>query len=272
LESPLFADKKSDLKRDTMTNYVAKWPNDAGLIDFSETENQTWKTLYERQIKTIQNRACKEFITGLDELNLSSDCIPQIPDLNRALEKTGWKYKAVAGTIDVEEFFDMLAHRTFPVANFIRIPEELDYLQQPDIFHEYFGHGPLLMNPVYADFVQWYGETAQKMTVREQRFFSRLFWFTIEFGLIKSSEGVRVLGGGILSSHAETIFSLESDEPARLSFDLEAVLAMPYDYKKIQPTYYVIDGFEALYALSHGDRVQKLFENLSGDQDSFLNC
>lgn len=255
-----------------MTKYVAKWPNEQGLIEFTETEHNTWKQLFERQVQTVQNRACDEFIVGLEELKLSADRIPQIPDLNKALEKTGWKYVAVEGTIDVDEFFKMLARREFPVANFIRIPEELDYLKQPDIFHEYFGHGPLLMNQVYADFIQWYGETAQKMSLKKQRLFSRLFWFTIEFGLINSDKGTRILGGGILSSHAETIFSLESDKPARLSFDLEAVLQMPYDYQNIQTTYYIMDGFDALYALSQDSRVNGLFDKLEGDQDAFVTC
>lgn len=255
-----------------MTKYVAKWPNEKGLIEFTETENNTWKILYERQIKTIQGRACDEFIEGLAELKLSSDHIPQIPELNKSLEKTGWKYVAVAGTIDVDKFFKMLARREFPVANFIRIPEELDYLKQPDIFHEYFGHGPLLMNHVYADFVQWYGETAQKMSLKKQRVFSRLFWFTIEFGLIQSDKGTRILGGGILSSHAETVFSLESDEPTRLPFNLAAVLDMKYNYKEIQKTYYIINGFDELYALSQDDRIKELYDHLDGDQDAFVIC
>jgi phenylalanine-4-hydroxylase len=255
-----------------MTAYVAKWPNEQGLIEFTDTENATWKTLFERQLQTIQGRACDEFIIGLEELGLTHDCIPQIPDLNKALQKTGWKYVAVQGTVDVDEFFTMLERREFPVANFIRVPEELDYLKQPDIFHEYFGHGPLLMNPVYADFVQWYGETAQKMSLKKQRLFSRLFWFTIEFGLIKSDSGTRILGGGILSSHEETIYSLESDEPTRLPFDLETVLGMSYNYKEIQKTYYIMDGFEALYALSQDKRIDCLFDKLEGDQDAFVIC
>lgn len=255
-----------------MTHYVAKWPDENGFIDFTETEHQTWKTLYERQVQTIQNRACDEFITGLGELGLSADRIPQIPDLNQALQKTGWKYMPVSGTVDVDEFFKMLMRREFPVANFIRIPEELDYLKQPDIFHEYFGHGPMLMNPIYADFVQWYGEAAQKMDLKQQRLFSRLFWYTIEFGLIKSSDGLRILGGGILSSHAETIFCLESDEPKRLPFDIETVLAMPYDYKNIQTTYFILEDLESLYALSHDKRLNDHFGGVDGDQDSFVVC
>jgi phenylalanine-4-hydroxylase len=255
-----------------MTVYVAKWPGSNGLIEFSDCENKTWKRLFDRQLKTIQNRACDEFIMGLQELGLSADRIPQIPELNAALKKTGWKYIAVQGTVDVDEFFKMLERREFPVANFIRIPEELDYLKQPDIFHEYFGHGPLLMNPVYADFVQWYGEAAQKMSIKKQRVFSRLFWFTIEFGLIQTPKGMRILGGGILSSHAETIYSLESDEPSRLPFDLETVLAMRYHYQEIQKTYYFLDDFQVLYGLSQDSRMNSLFDQLEGDQDAFVTC
>ena len=255
-----------------MTTYIAKWPNQHGLIEFTQTEHDTWKTLFERQVKTIQHRACDEFIQGLAELNLSADHIPQILDLNRSLQKTGWTYVAVDGTIDVDIFFKMLSQREFPVANFIRIPEELDYLKQPDIFHEYFGHGPLLMNPVYADFVQWYGETAQKMSLQKQRIFSRLFWYTIEFGLIKSNSGTRILGGGILSSYAETIFSLESDEPKRLPFDLETVVNKPYNYSEIQKVYFIMDSFESLYALSQDDRIKKLCDQSQGDQKAFIIC
>lgn len=256
-----------------MVSYVAKWPDENGYIDFSATENDTWRILYERQIETIKNRACDEFIQGVEELGLCSDRIPQISEVNESLQKTGWKMVAVSGTVGVDEFFKMLTRCEFPVANFIRVPEELDYLQQPDLFHEFFGHGPLLMNHIYADFMRWYGETAQKLTRPQQQIFSRLFWYTIEFGLLNSSSGLRIYGGGILSSHAETIFCLESKKPKRLPFDLETILSMSYDYQSIQESYFIIDGLDDLYHLRKNPALQALISgDLSGDQDSFLTC
>ena len=259
-------------RRDSMTKYVAKWPDSNGFIEFTETEDSTWNRLYERQIKTIQNRACDEFIDGLDELGLTAERIPQIPDVNKALKKTGWSMVPVSGTVDVNEFFKMLTRREFPVANFIRIPEELDYLKQPDLFHEFFGHGPLLMNHAYADFVQWYGQTAQQLTLKQQRIFSRLFWFTIEFGLLQTDKGLRVLGGGILSSHAETQFSLESDQPRRLEFSVKEILSTPYDYQNIQEAYFILPDLSSLYALHDDRELISFLGDVAGDQKSFVVC
>ena len=254
------------------TIYQAKWPNAQGTIDFNEIEHQTWRTLYERQIKTMEHRACPAFIQGLSEIGFQPEKIPQIPEVNLALAKTGWTMRAVSGTVDVNDFFKMLSARQFPVANFIRTPQELDYLQQPDLFHEFFGHGPLLMNQAYADFVQWYGQVAQQMTLRQQRVFSRLFWFTIEFGLLQTDKGVRVLGGGILSSHAETLFSLESSKPSRQPFDLKKILQTPYDYQAIQENYFILPDLQHLYALQKEEVLIDLLQDLSGDQNSFVIC
>ncbi|MCP4473716.1 MAG: phenylalanine 4-monooxygenase [Gammaproteobacteria bacterium] len=246
-----------------MTTYIAKWPNANGHIDFTERENQTWHTLFTMQMETIVNRACPEFIDGLEQLNLPADEIPQLPSLNKVLIKTAWQLIPVDGTVLVDEFFQMLAKRQFPVANFIRIPEELHYLQQPDVFHEIFGHAPLLMNHDYADFVQWYGETALQLAPKLRKILSRLFWFTIEFGLMKTDQGTRIFGGGILSSHQETIYCLESPEPKRLAFDPKRMLKTPYNYDEIQTCYFILNNLEDLYQLKeNSDLVQLLHDSL----------
>ena len=159
-----------------MTKYIAKFPDNNGIIDWSEQENNTWQFLLGRQNEIIGNRACPEFITGLEEIKFKKNKVPQINQVNKALSKTKWKMVPVTGTIQVDEFFKMLSRREFPVANFIRVPEELDYLKQPDVFHEFFGHGPMLLDHTYADFMQWYGNQAQQLPSAAQSIFSRLFW------------------------------------------------------------------------------------------------
>ena len=249
-----------------MTESIAKEPDSQGVIPFTDQEHQTWSTLIRRQKQTIQNRACSEFVEGLQALNMSEHYVPSLAEIDEVIQVTGWQLAPVTGTVQVDEFFKMLAHRRFPVATFIRIPEELDYLQQPDIFHELFGHCPLLTNQAYADFVQWYGQFASSLTKPNQRILSRLFWFTIEFGLVQSDDGVRVYGGGILSSHEETIYAVESDQPMRLSFDLVEALKTPYRYDVIQDRYFVIDSLQSLYTMMDEKRLTQALNQIRGDQ------
>jgi phenylalanine-4-hydroxylase len=257
-----------------MTKYVAKAPDENGVIPFTEVEHQTWKTLIQRQKQTIQNRACDEFIQGLEIMDFSEERIPSLNEVTAKIARTGWKVAPVLGTVLVDEFFAMLSRREFPVATFIRIPEELDYLQQPDIFHEFFGHCPLLTNQAYADFVQWYGEFASQLSSSKLRgILSRLFWFTIEFGLLKTENGPRVYGGGILSSHKETIFSLEDPMPVRKPLNIEEVLATKYFYDRIQDKYFVIDSLDSLYDLMDKDKLVKAIEAVTGEVGkSFIIC
>jgi phenylalanine-4-hydroxylase len=233
-----------------MTQYVAKKVDANGYIDFSSEENETWKILFERQIEVVQARACPEYLSGLKKLNMAHDHIPQCDEISRVLRaETGWSVVPVDAIIPLDKFFGLLANRQFPAASFIRTREELDFLQEPDIFHEYFGHCPLLTNQAYADFIQWYGEHAQKTSRTAQSFLGRLFWYTIEFGLIKTTDGLRIFGGGILSSFKESFFSLDSDVPARHSFDIDKMLMTPYDYDKIQKNYFVLSNIEQLFEL-----------------------
>ena len=210
---------------------------------------------------------------GLKQIGFDEQNIPQLKQMNQALTKTNWQMFPVAGTVQLQEFFAMLGRREFPVANFIRVPAELDYLQQPDIFHEFFGHGPMLMEPIYADFMQWYGCQAQQLSPREQRIFSRLFWYSIEFGLVQHTSGLRIYGGGILSSYAETKFCLESAEPLRISFDLEKILQSDYNYQAIQQQYFILQSLRQLFELQDNPVLLEMVQAHSqGDTKPFINC
>src|SRR3990167_4932817 len=212
-----------------MTKYKAKTPDASGHIDFTKEENETWKILIERQLHIIEHRACPEFLEGLAHLNLPLNHIPQCHDINQVLQRTtGWSVVPVAAIIPLSQFFQLLANKQFPAASFIRVREELDYLQEPDIFHEFFGHCPLLTNQAYADFTEHYGKLGLAADEEDRIMLGRLFWFTNEFGLINTAKGLRTYGGGILSSKNETIYCIESDIPERKPFDVIQVLRTPY--------------------------------------------
>ena len=237
-----------------MTIYTAKLPDQDGFIRYTKTENATWHTLINRQTKIIEERACSAFINGVHQLGMETTSIPQLPDISHTLTQlTGWSVTPVPALITAEYFFQLLSQRTFPAATFIRIPEELDYLEEPDIFHELFGHCPMITDPVFADFLQAYGEMALTCDPSHRELLARLFWFTVEFGLINTPEGPRCYGGGILSSKNETMYAVESDIPQRVAFDLLTVLRTPYRVDQIQGTYFVIDSFDQLYALLKQD-------------------
>jgi phenylalanine-4-hydroxylase len=230
--------------------YEAKIPDQHGLVSYTPEENAVWKALYERQIKLIEGRACEEFILGVKRLGLTKDRIPQIPEVSQKLyEATGWAVYPVKALISFKEFFQLLAERKFPVATFIRLPEELDYLKEPDIFHEIFGHCPLLTHQAFADFTQKVGELGLSMNQEERVLLARLYWFTVEFGLIKTGQGVRIYGGGILSSKGETVYALDSEIPKRHNFDLITVLRTTYRYDEMQKNYFIIDSFDFLFDL-----------------------
>jgi phenylalanine-4-hydroxylase len=236
------------------TTYVSRKPDDKGFVDYPDTEHQTWHTLYDRQIALIKERACDEFIEGIELLNLTADRIPQIPDVNAALAKTtGWTLEPVAALISIDKFFQLLAAKKFPVATFIRRPEDLDYIEEPDIFHEIFGHCPLLTNPAYADFTEAYGKLALQAEPNERMRFGRLYWFTIEFGLLQTQKSNRIYGGGILSSKEETVYALDSTVPECRPFDLMKVLRTPYRIDILQTVYYVIENYEQLHELTNMD-------------------
>ena len=239
------------------TSYVAKPVDSKGIAHYTEDENEVWHDLIKRQLKIVEGRACAEYMHGLELLNLPHDKIPQCKDISTALKKaTGWVLEPVPALIPFEKFFHLLANRRFPAATFIRTREELDYLQEPDIFHEVFGHCPLLTNPAYADFTQIYGKLALDADKKDRALLARLYWFTIEFGLIKNPAGLRVYGGGILSSAHETVYCLEDTSVQRLPFNALEALRTPYRIDIMQPVYFVLDNFDVLYELINMDLIQ----------------
>ncbi len=258
-----------------MGKYQSKTPDDKGFVHFTEEENETWNILMTRQLKIIENRACDEFMHGIDILKMPVDRVPQCGEISKALQAaTGWGVAPVPALIPVSEFFTLLSNKRFPAATFIRVREELDYIQEPDIFHEYFGHCPLLANQAYADYVEWYGKMALTADPKSRPLLARLFWFTIEFGLIKNDDEFRVYGGGILSSKEETVYSVESDVPKRRPLTVMDALRTPYRYDIIQPLYYYIEKFEDLYHLMDHDLISCVEEAVKAGEfvPEFVTC
>ncbi|UJF20448.1 phenylalanine 4-monooxygenase [Shewanella sp. OMA3-2] len=237
-----------------VTKYISHQPDSQGYINYSEQEDDLWQQLYQRQITNLPGRACDAYLQGIETLNMSVDKIPQLPDLDHILtELTGWKTAAVPALISFGKFFELLASKQFPVATFIRTKEEFDYLQEPDVFHEVFGHCPLLTNPAFANFSHMYGQLGLAASKEDRVFLARLYWFTVEFGLVQAKDGpLNIYGGGILSSPGETLYAL-SDKPERRPFDLLDVLRTPYRIDIMQPIYYVIESVEYLDEISKMD-------------------
>lgn len=243
------------------STYIAKTVDEKGNVDYSADENQIWQELITRQIPTVQGRACDEFIHGMELLNLPHDRIPQCHEVSKILQKTtGWALEPVPALIPFDHFFHLLANRKFPAATFIRRREELDYLKEPDIFHEIFGHSPLLTNQAYADFTHTYGKLGLAASHEDRIMLAKLYWFTTEFGLLKVQDGLRAYGGGILSSMSETVYALESDVPQRKPFDVIDVLRTPYQIDVIQPIYFVIDNFDVMFHLADMDLISLIHE------------
>ncbi|WP_394173961.1 phenylalanine 4-monooxygenase [Thalassotalea litorea] len=236
------------------TTYVSKAADDNGNICWTDQENKIWQKLYARQIEGIQDKACQEYLTGLQLLNLPTDRVPQLQDVSAVLkQKTGWQCAKVPALIGFGEFFKLLSEKKFPVATFIRDEDEFDYLQEPDIFHEIFGHCPLLTNPAFAKFTQTYGELGLKASKEDRVFLARLYWFTVEFGLMQTDDGLKIYGGGILSSPGETQYALHDDRPLRKPFDALDVLRTPYRIDIMQPVYFLIDHIDQLNDISRID-------------------
>lgn len=215
---------------------------------YTAAEHALWDRLFARQAAMLQGRAARAFLDGIDVLRMSKPGIPDFEELSERLHRaTGWSVVAVPGLIPEQEFFANLARRRFVAGRFIRKPEQIDYLQEPDVFHDVFGHVPLLADPVFADYMQAYGEGGLR-AVRHAAIhrLARLYWYTVEFGLIRGADGLKIYGAGIVSSNAESRFALESDSPHRLGFDLVRVMRTKYRIDDLQRNYFVIDSFEEL--------------------------
>jgi len=237
----------------TATPYVARQPDKRGLIHYADVEHAVWQTLIERQLAVVEGRACQEYLDGIQRLALPREHIPQLGEINRVLEAaTGWKVARVPALIPFQTFFELLADRHFPVATFIRRPDELDYLQEPDIFHELFGHCPMLTNPWFAAFTHAYGRLGLAASKQERVYLARLYWMTVEFGLVDTPEGRRIYGGGILSSPKETLYCL-SGAPEHQPFDPVEAMRTPYRIDILQPLYFVLPELKRLYELAQQD-------------------
>ncbi|MBC3766430.1 phenylalanine 4-monooxygenase [Neptunicella marina] len=236
------------------SQYVSKLPDANGIIQWTDEENQIWHDLIERQLTVIEGRACQQYVDGLALLDLPKGRIPQLSEINEILQaRTGWKVTQVPALIDFDEFFRMLANKEFPVATFIRTREEFDYLREPDIFHEIFGHCPLLTNPDFAHFTHTYGQLGYAASKQDRAYLARLYWFTVEFGLLNTEDGMRIYGGGILSSPGETMYALESDKPCREKMNILDALRTPYRIDIMQPVYYCINQLSQLHDIAESD-------------------
>ena len=229
---------------------AADWTIPQGWENYTDVEHQTWVTLYERQMGILPGRASDQFMRGLDVLDLHGSGIPDFNKMNEALQAlTGWTVVAVPGLVPDDVFFDHLANRRFPAGQFIRKPEQLDYIQEPDVFHDVFGHVPMLTDPTFADYMQAYGQGgARALGLGQLQNLARLYWYTVEFGLMDTPQGLRIYGAGIVSSKTESIFCLEDPSPNRLGFDLERVMRTLYRIDDFQQVYFVIPSLESLLA------------------------
>lgn len=231
---------------------------------YTAADHDTYRRLYERQSALLPGLASEAFIAALPSLGIK-DHIPRFEEINERLYKTtGWEIVAVPGLIPEVPFFTLLANRKFPVTDWIRTPAEFDYIVEPDIFHDLFGHVPLLFNPVFADYVQRYGQgglKAQGLGACEM--LSRLYWYTIEFGLILEAGGLRAYGAGILSSSGELPYAVQSPVPQRLPLQLERTMRTRYKIDTYQQTYFVIDSFEQLFDMTAGE-FAPIYERLRG--------
>lgn len=221
---------------------------------YTSEEHAMYAQLFARQVKQARGQACEEFIDSLSRLG-DADRIPRFDAISSSLKRaTGWEVVAVPGLIPEHAFFSLLAHRRFPVTVWLRSPEEFDYIVEPDVFHDLYGHVPLLFNTVFADYMQAFGRgglKAQGMQALE--YLARLYWYTVEFGLIATARGLRVYGAGILSSVGETNYALTSAKPQRIVFDLKRVLRTPYKIDDYQSTYFVVESFDQLFAATAPD-------------------
>ncbi len=244
------------------TTAVVEQPWDSYTAD----DHAVWATLFKRQREVLQGRASDEFLQSQEAMGMTPDHIPKFSDLNPILrEATGWELIGVEGLLPELDFFDHLANRRFPVTWWIRKPDQLDYLSEPDLFHDLFGHVPLLMNPVFADYMAAYGRGGVKahgIGPEALVNLTRLYWYTVEFGLIRQKDGLRIYGSGIVSSKGESIHSLESDAPNRIGFDLERVMRTRYRIDTYQKTYFVIDSYEQLMEAT-GPDFAPIYEKLA---------
>ncbi|WP_454279230.1 phenylalanine 4-monooxygenase [Sphingomonas sp. Marseille-Q8236] len=226
----------------------ADWTIPQGWEHYTAEDHATWDTLFARQSKLLPGRASEAYLRGLDVLKLSRPGIPDFEELSeRLMTLTGWQVVAVPGLVPDDVFFDHMANRRFVAGNFIRRPDQLDYLQEPDVFHDVFGHVPMLADPVFADYLAAYGRGGQRaLGMDALKYLGRLYWYTVEFGLVREDGDLRIYGAGIVSSYSESRFALEDQSPNRIGFDLARVMRTEYRIDDFQQNYFVIPSYEEL--------------------------
>jgi phenylalanine-4-hydroxylase len=248
---------------------AADWTIPQRWEDYTQAEHGLWDRLYARQTALLPGRAAPQFLDGLKRLDLGAGGVPdfrRLSDRLRAL--TGWEVVAVPGLVPEDVFFRHLSERRFVAGNFLRRPEQIDYLEEPDVFHDVFGHVPLLADPVFADYMQAYGAGGlRSMGFGALDKLARLYWYTVEFGLVETAEGLRIYGAGIVSSHGESRFALEDPSPNRIGFELKRVLRTRYRIDDFQQAYFVIPSFEALLETTLETDFAPLYAELEGLPD-----
>ena len=245
------------------------WTIPQGFDRYSEADHRTWISLYDRQAEILPRRACDAFLNGLDALDLRGQGIPDFDQLNeKLLALTGWRVVAVPGLVPDAVYFDHLANRRFPAANFIRRANELAFSPEPDIFHDVFGHVPMLTNPVFADYTQAYGKSGLRaLSLGRLHNLARLYWYTVEVGLLETPEGLRIYGAAILSSWMESIFALSSPSPNRIGFDLERVMRTACRDVDLQQVYFVVPSLQFLLDVTTGTGFGPLYAKLANAAD-----
>jgi phenylalanine-4-hydroxylase len=237
-----------------ITKYVAKVPDASGYIPYTEEENETWSILMAKQRPIAQRYACDEWLEACDRMAFPTDRIPQCTEISKILQKhTGWSVYPCAALINFDDFFKLLATKQFPAASFIRTRDELEYLQEPDIFHEIFGHTPLLTDPRFAEFTHIYGKLGLAADKKDRVFLARLYWFTVEFGLIRQRGEFKTYGAGIVSSMGETPYAIDSDKADRRRFVPLDAMRTPYRIDIFQTVYYWLESLDELYSVAHTD-------------------
>jgi phenylalanine-4-hydroxylase len=245
------------------------WTVSQDWAHYTPEEHATWDTLFARQAKLLPGRASDAYLRGLDVLKLSKPGIPDFEELSERLMKlTGWQVVAVPGLVPDDVFFDHMANRRFVAGNFIRRPDQLDYLQEPDVFHDVFGHVPMLADPVFADYLEAYGRGGQRaLELDALKYLGRLYWYTVEFGLIQEADGLRIYGSGIVSSFSESQFALDDPSPNRIGFDMARVMRTDYRIDDFQQNYFVIPSFEELLRATVETDFAPLYAELKAQPD-----
>jgi phenylalanine-4-hydroxylase len=265
---------QNDIERPEGT--AEDWTIPQDWAAYTPQEHALWDRLFARQAQMLPDRAVAEFMNGLDVLRMTRPGIPDFDELSERLMKlTGWQVVAVPGLVPDRLFFDHLANRRFVAGRFLRTPDQIDYLSEPDIFHDVFGHVPLLANPAFADYMQAYGQGGLRADgLRAIDRLARLYWYTVEFGLVRQGDDLKLYGAGIVSSHGESIYALDDPSPNRLGFDLKRLMRTRYRIDDYQQSYFVIDSFEDLLRQTVETDFAPLYAELDGlpdlDTDTIL--